>query len=547
MNKTWKRTVCLWLACSALAFSACKFPSLYSKESESSSVEESSSVAEESAEEISSEEESSSEVEEQEEEREESSSSEEDEEETEEQPVLPTPTLPDEPQSPDATKTLLRTETDAIGHKVAYYTDGTFEDLGRVTPLDFSPKPATEQYGYQYFADLPNGTGLCGLYEAMYALVSEFATSGKNLKATEGYYRLTALDYGEHNLTMEQAVSVWKIFRMEYPEYYYIHNVVQYNESSEKLYILISEEYASATVRAQIQEGIEETAYDCDEYLSGLTTETERALTIYEYVIQSLDYAYEADGVTPEDAAWAHNLAGTVRGEGVCETYAKAFDFYCRLFGLESLVVVGDGVQGDERGGHAWNVVRLDGSWYNIDATWGDQDYIWREWFGTDAAEFAVYHEIQLPTSGWGVDYQYALPEMAKKELSPVLFRENYGEWEWLSHIDEAFAKMKNGDSRYEVNLSPDTTVSRFYGSVRVANTRLTQTAESAKKIILFGDSALLETASGTRRVQPQLTLESPLTLHAAWTIEDVTLLGEVDEGDYTLTLLGYAEVKRSE
>lgn len=544
MKKTWKRLLCLWLACNALAFSACEFPLFLSKESESGSVEESSSVAEETAEEISSEEE---EEEEETSEEEESSDEQTEEEEEREEPVFPTPTLPDEPNAPDETKTLLKTETDAIGHKIAYYTDGTFEDLGRETPLDFSPAPAAEQYGYQYFEGLPEGEGLCDFYEAMYTLVSEFAASGKTVQPTGEDYRLSPLDYGACNLTTMQAVSVWKIFRMEYPEYYFIHNVVKYSEENKKMYLLVSEEYASGQVRAQLQEGIEAAAYDCDKFLSGLTTETERALTIYEYLTHTLDYAYEADGVTPEDAAWAHNLVGTTRGEGVCETYAKAFDFYCRLFGLESLLVVGDGVQGDERGGHAWNIVKLNGAWYNIDATWGDQAYIWREWFCTGASEFAVYHETQLPTSEWGVEYQYEIPQTSEDEISPVLLRENDGAWEWLPHIDKAFEKMQNEGSRYEVNLSPDTTVSRLSTPVRIAKTPLTATMPKVKKLILSGATELVETASGTRQVQPELTLVSTYALNAPLVLENVTLLGELEQGAYTLTLLGNAAVKREE
>ena len=41
----------------------------------------------------------------------------------------------------------------------------------------------------------------------------------------------------------------------------------------------------------------------------------------------------------------------------------------CDLTGIESTVVVGTNESGDS---HAWNVVKVDGKWYNLDTTWDD-------------------------------------------------------------------------------------------------------------------------------------------------------------------------------
>ncbi len=60
---------------------------------------------------------------------------------------------------------------------------------------------------------------------------------------------------------------------------------------------------------------------------------------------------------------------GFVTGTIQCEGYAKTMQYLCDLGGIESMLVVGTNEAGDS---HAWNVVKVDGQWYNIDSTWDD-------------------------------------------------------------------------------------------------------------------------------------------------------------------------------
>ncbi len=60
---------------------------------------------------------------------------------------------------------------------------------------------------------------------------------------------------------------------------------------------------------------------------------------------------------------------GFVSGQIQCEGYAKTMQYLCDLSGIESTVIVGTNEAGDS---HAWNVVKVDGKWYNLDTTWDD-------------------------------------------------------------------------------------------------------------------------------------------------------------------------------
>lgn len=57
-------------------------------------------------------------------------------------------------------------------------------------------------------------------------------------------------------------------------------------------------------------------------------------------------------------------------GEGKCYHYAEIFYLACIDAGIDAHVITGDA----NGGGHAWDIVKIDGKWYHADPTWQDGD-----------------------------------------------------------------------------------------------------------------------------------------------------------------------------
>ncbi|MBQ3528294.1 MAG: hypothetical protein IJA52_07080 [Clostridia bacterium] len=65
-----------------------------------------------------------------------------------------------------------------------------------------------------------------------------------------------------------------------------------------------------------------------------------------------------------------HTAYGALKnGEAVCEGYACAAKLILNKIGIECDIQVGFCTNG---GGHAWNLVELEGQWYQMDVTWND-------------------------------------------------------------------------------------------------------------------------------------------------------------------------------
>lgn len=378
------------------------------------------------------------------------------------------PTSP-QPAQPNPEKTVDYTETDLSGHKIVYYTDGTREDLGRVTAIDFSSESPSEKYGYQYFSTLSKGDGLCALYNDLYNVSDKFHKTEKDLVKTGGNYVISKFDFAGYGLTKNEAAGVWRTVCLEYPEFFWWGRVLIYDSNS--ITLVADEAYAKASARKEAQEAIEEMAYACDGYLDGTTTLVERALTIHDYVANITEYAYEQDGVTPEDAVWAHNLTGgALYGKGVCENYSKTYQYLCGLFGVDCMIVTGDAIQDGETIAHGWNVIGIEGNWYNVDVTWDDGDgtSLAHAWFGTGNTDFSETHDALTPADGWGVNYQLPTPSLSDASLTPVralrgepssITEDMINEAPMYASIEEVFALMQGGNA-YTAYLYPTTDAS---------------------------------------------------------------------------------------
>lgn len=400
-----------------------------------------------------------------------------------------------------------------------------------IEPLTVSLKAPETKYGYQALAKDEDGEGLCAFYTETYDGLASFFLSDEDLVPVSAgntqVYRIGEFDYGAHGLTQAMASSVLKTIRLDYPEFYWLDNTFYHGGS--KLYLQVDAEYAMATARRKIESGLQTLVDECGAYLDGLTAQTEKALTIYDFVTATLTYAYEEDGVTPVADAWAHNLEGWTTGKGVCETYAEAYAWLCEIYAVPCITVVGvAGNSVDSMGGHAWNITGIDGKWYAVDATWGDQDkneFLFREWFGKDPTEFAQTH-IADESEDWGKNWQVELPALAEESLSPVYLIENDGEKTAYANPDYAFAQMRNAGSRYEMKLYPDSPVTadkgiRIYPKGAVFTTAKLPTVE---KITLSAKIVWEGTGEDKKGYMPELTAINEITIACTLALSEIKL-----------------------
>lgn len=96
--------------------------------------------------------------------------------------------------------------------------------------------------------------------------------------------------------------------------------------------------------------------------------EYERVRFIFDYIVDKKEYTYD----TYNNGQSAYSFFKN--GKGVCHAYALSAARLLDEAGIENHFVFGDTTQNGHTEAHTWNKVRIDGEWYNIDATWADKD-----------------------------------------------------------------------------------------------------------------------------------------------------------------------------
>jgi len=182
----------------------------------------------------------------------------------------------------------------------------------------------------------------------------------KKIKAAilEGETRVDVSSYGIYpdsvNLSSIDCFSPYLSSDIELRGYYYTgsyYSHIQINSS------LTPEE--AAIYFAKVDSKVAEIKAIIDK----APTDMEKALALHDYLCYNAEY--DMSGIIPESS---YRCSGIIMNDiGVCNAYAYAFMYFMGLKGIECHVTSSDPMN------HAWNIIKINGNYYHIDATWDDK------------------------------------------------------------------------------------------------------------------------------------------------------------------------------
>ena len=257
-------------------------------------------------------------------------------------------------------------------------------------------------------APAPSAPGLTPLTPAQYYGRRLLEKDGDS-RLLEAYQRMTACcaayresaDLTDLGLTLEEANRVFLYFLDDYPQYFWLDNqcTFQYFLQSKKV-IAFEPRYTIAGAAAidKAKAAVEAQAAILLEGLHDGMDEFERERLIHDRLIRWVEYDVS------QSKPHIHTLYGALANrEAVCDGYARAFQYLMGQAGLQCLLVRGNA--GGE--GHAWNVARINGAYYQVDVTWDDPvgmddpDYVYYGYLNLTDADMTRDHtpetEIPLP------------------------------------------------------------------------------------------------------------------------------------------------------
>ena len=143
-----------------------------------------------------------------------------------------------------------------------------------------------------------------------------------------------------------------------------------------------------------------------DAFMADIDTtasEEEVVRQIHDKLVDMVSYDFDtANSLFGGGESLAHTAYGAlvenngVPNYAVCDGYSLAFEYLLQQAGIECTFVGGSaGMTEDDMGGHAWNIVKIGGQWYEMDSTWDDvgglEDAI--EQLDHDSPEYQYFSE----------------------------------------------------------------------------------------------------------------------------------------------------------
>lgn len=148
---------------------------------------------------------------------------------------------------------------------------------------------------------------------------------------------------------------------LDHPELFWTGNTVHYTYYDD--HTDIAEEYVhSRSERDVMQQEINEQTETILKQIDQNQDDYEKLKALFEYVVQSVDYV---DGAPDNQNIYS----SLVNKKTVCAGYTRMFQYFAQKLGIECLYITGD-IRDEES--HAWNIVNLYGSYYQVDSTFGD-------------------------------------------------------------------------------------------------------------------------------------------------------------------------------
>ncbi|MBE5848779.1 MAG: hypothetical protein E7298_01250 [Lachnospiraceae bacterium] len=217
------------------------------------------------------------------------------------------------------------------------------------------------------------------IYTALYDLVMH--------KDEPGYVREVTMEEYEFAKIKDNFKFIYMAMLEDHPEFFYLQSdSVRYPEVEEYSNNFTTHIKLSLTPgRDNENEMIAKFERAADDFMKDIdlnASEAEIELQIHDKLIDYVSYDRDIlSKMIVEDLA--HTAYGALvedsrglRRKAVCDGYAYAFQYLLSKAGIQSAVVVGKADFGGEdpldEVYHAWNIVKLDGQWYETDCCWDD-------------------------------------------------------------------------------------------------------------------------------------------------------------------------------
>ena len=248
-------------------------------------------------------------------------------------------------------------------------------------------------------------------------------------------------------LTLSQDDSIDRCYHAvlkDHPEIFWVHNHEKIYKTtySDSDYCTFTPGYIyTESEISEIQNAMEAGFQEVSSLIPADASDYEKVRIVYTYVIDNTQYQASDDDQSIAGVFW--------KKEAVCAGYAGAVQYLLERIGVPCIYVDGS-TQGSTEG-HAWNIVKLDGEYYYVDATNGDQpDFLNGNAAQLEEHKTIIYDYLCPFPEEYEKKYirseELTVPDCTAKDMNFYVLNQGcFGGYDWETIYDYCKMRLDNG------------------------------------------------------------------------------------------------------
>ncbi|MBQ9384464.1 MAG: InlB B-repeat-containing protein, partial [Ruminiclostridium sp.] len=242
-------------------------------------------------------------------------------------------------------------------------------------PDENAPAPDSGPDGYNTSSSYYYSTMTASekqLYDIFRTMFEEFYGSDAEPNVSGGTYFVEFYEYGSLGISKDRAKNIALAFYWSEPRFFFLNGGVMFSAqtsgsvTTSKIALSISPEFSTRAKIEQYKSEIESLTEEWMPEILAVSDEAGREELIFKKICDRTMYHYNKQGQAVSENNNQTIAGALVDRECVCNGYAMTMTYFANAAGLDCMLVVS--------AGHAWNIIKIDGVWYELDVTWTDQD-----------------------------------------------------------------------------------------------------------------------------------------------------------------------------
>lgn len=318
----------------------------------------------------------------------------------------------------------------------------------------------------------------------------------------------TSLNVKSYKVKFDEVWSAFSSVVKANPDLFYVKESISYIKNGSGYCTTLTFKYTTtkakiATMKTELDAAVAKALKNVNSKM----TQVEKALALHDYIVLNCSYDRTYKNYTMYDAL--------VKKSAVCDGYSKAYLYLLKKVGISCYRPSSTKMNPD----HAWNLAKLDGKYYHIDATWDDP---YPDTLGKVSHVFFLLSDSKVKSikglngvhTGWASSY----PDATSTKYNSSFIHNVESEMIYLNgywyYIDSSSYKSsgKFYVKKYSFSTGKTKTVATFSDKWKVVGTSNRYYTDCYSSITMLNGNFYVNTSTAIYKVTPSGSVSKAYT-----------------------------------